>query len=68
MQDYPRDDDLERKLETWAASQSNVELRPEIQSKVRSLLTSSLTPAKPLPSQGRLVLAFLAAFASAPRA
>jgi len=63
MQDYPRDADLERKLETWAASQSDAELRPEIQRKVQDLLTSSLTPVKPLPSQSRLVLAFLAVFA-----
>jgi hypothetical protein len=64
MQDNPRDADLERKLETWAASQSDAELRPEIQRKVQDLLTSSLTPVKPLPSQSRLVLAFLAVFAA----
>src|ERR1700728_3581977 len=64
MQDNPRDGDLERKLETWAASQSNPELRPEIQRKVQDLLASSLTPVKPLPSQSRLVLAFLAVFAA----
>lgn len=63
MQDNPRDSDLERKLEQWAASESKAELRPEIQRKVRALLTSSLTPVKPLPSHSRLVLAFLAAFA-----
>jgi Negative regulator of sigma F len=63
MQDNPRDDDLERKLETWAASESDAELRPEIQSKIRAILTSSLTPVKPLPSQSRLVLAFVGAFA-----
>ena len=64
MQDNPRDADLERKLETWAASQSDAELRPEIQRKIRGLLTSSLTAVKPLPSQSRLVLAFLAVFAA----
>jgi len=64
MQDNPRDADLERKLETWAASQSDAELRPEIQRKVQDLLTSSLTPVRPLPSQSRLVLAFLAVFAA----
>jgi hypothetical protein len=63
MQDNPRDAGLERKLETWAASHSKAELRPEIQSNVRALLRSSLTPMKPLPSHSRLVLAFLAAFA-----
>jgi hypothetical protein len=64
MQDNPRDADLEHKLETWAASQSDAELRPEIQRKVQDLLRSSLTPVKPLPSQSRLVLAFLAVFAT----
>jgi hypothetical protein len=64
MQDNPRDADLERKLETWAASQSDTQLRPEIQRKLRSLLLSSLTPVKPLPTQSRLVLALLAVFAA----
>jgi hypothetical protein len=63
MQNNPRDADLERKLSTWAASQSDAELRPEIHRKVQDLLTSSLTPVKPLPSQSRLVLTFLAVFA-----
>jgi hypothetical protein len=63
MQDNPRDADLERKLDAWAASQSDAELRPETQRKVLGLLTSSLTPVKPLPSQSGLVLAFLAVFA-----
>jgi hypothetical protein len=64
MQDNPRDADLERRLERWAASQSDAELHPEIQRKVRDLLTSSLTPVEPLPSQSRLALAFLAVFAA----
>jgi len=64
MPNNPVDADLERRLETWAASQSDAELHPEIQRKVRDLLTSSLTPVKPLPSQSRLVLAFLAVFAA----
>ena len=63
MQDDPRDADLERKLETWADSQADSELHPEIQRKVRGLLMSSLTPVNPLPSQSKLVLAFLAVFA-----
>jgi hypothetical protein len=63
MQDNPRDADLERRLETWATSQSDGELHPEIQRKVRDLLTSSLSPVRPLPSQSRLVLGFLAVFA-----
>ena len=64
MQDNPRDADIERQLETWAASQSDVDLSPEIQKKVQDLLTSSLTPVKPLPSQSRLVLVFLIVFAA----
>ena len=69
MQDNPRDAEIERRLETWAASQSDAELRPEvqrpeIQRKITGLLASSLTPVKPLPSQSRLVLAFLAVFAA----
>jgi hypothetical protein len=64
MQDNPRDAYLERKLQAWAASQSNAELRPEIQRKVRGLLMSSLTPVKPLPSQSKLALAFLAVCAA----
>ena len=64
MQDNPRDADIERQLETWAALQSDVEPSPEIQKKVQDLLTSSLTPVKPLPSQSRLVLVFLAVFAA----
>jgi len=64
MQDNAREADLERKLESWAVSQSDAELRPEAQRKILDLLTSSLTPVKPLPSQGWLVLTFLAAFAA----
>jgi hypothetical protein len=64
VQDNPRDADLEHKLEMWAASQSNAELRPEIQTKVRALLMSSLTPVKPLPSQSKLALTLLAVFAA----
>lgn len=64
MQDEPYDADLERQLETWAASRSDEEASPEIQRKVQGTLASSLTPVKPLPSQSRLVLAFLAVFAA----
>jgi len=62
MQDNPRDADVERQLETWAASQSDIDLRQEIQRTVQGLLRSSLTSVKPLPSQSRLVLVFLAVF------
>jgi len=64
MQVNPRDAEVERRLETWAASQSDAEVRPEIQRKVQRLLTSSLTPVKPLPSPRSLVLEFLAVFAA----
>lgn len=63
MQNNPRDSDLERKLEAWAASHSDAELRPEIQAKIRHILTSSLTPVHPVASRNALVLLFLAAFA-----
>ena len=62
MQNNPRDGDLERQLETWGASQSDAELSPEIRRKVQGILTSSLTPVKPLPSQSRLLLEFLSVF------
>ena len=64
MKDNPRDDDLEHQLETWGASQSDAELSPEKRRKIQGILTSSLTPVKPLPSQSRLVLVFLAVFAA----
>jgi len=62
MQDSPQDAAFERQLETWGASHSDAELSPEIRRKVQGILTSSLTPVKPLPSQSRLTLAFLAVF------
>ncbi len=62
MQDNPRDADLDRQLETWGASQADVELSPEIRRKVQGLLTSSLTAVKPLPSQSRLLVEFLSVF------
>jgi hypothetical protein len=64
MQDSPRDDEIERQLETWGASQSDAELSPEMRRKVQGILMSSLTPVKPLPSQNTLVLVFLAVFAA----
>jgi len=63
MGDNPRDADLERQLEAWGASKSEVELSPEARRKVQGLLTPSLTPVKPLPSQSRLILEFLSVFA-----
>jgi hypothetical protein len=62
MPDNPRNSGIERGLERWAASQPDSQLRPEIRRKVLAMLASSLTSVKPLPSQGRLVLAFLCVF------
>jgi hypothetical protein len=62
MQDNRRDADLDLQLETWGTSQSDAELSPEIRRKVQGILTSSLTPVKPLPSQSRLLLEFLSVF------
>ena len=64
MPDNPLGAELERRLDTWAASQSGAPLRPEIQRKLRSTLTASLVPVRPLPSQGWLVLVFLGLFAA----
>ena len=63
MPDNAVDAEIDRRLETWAASQSGAQLRPEIQHKLQSMLAASLMPVEPLPSQGRLVLAFLGLFA-----
>jgi hypothetical protein len=60
--DNPRDSGVERRLETWAASQPGFDLHPEIRGRVLAGIASSLTPVQPLPSQGRLVLAFLGVF------
>jgi len=64
MQDNPRDADIERQLEVWAASQPDSVLSPALRQKVHGMLASSLTPVKPLPSQGSLILPFLAMFAA----
>jgi hypothetical protein len=53
---------IESRLERWAASQPAAPLRPEMERRLQSLLAASLTPVKPLPSQGWLVLAFLFVF------
>jgi len=64
MQDNPRDADLERQLEVWAASQPDTALSPAMRQKVHGMLVSSLIPVKPLPSQSSLILRFLATFAA----
>ena len=60
--DSPNYGSLERRLEKWASAPPDTGLRPEIRRNVPAELTSSLTPVKPLPSQGGLVLTFLAVF------
>lgn len=57
------DSSLERRLEKWASAPPDTQLRPEFRRNVQAMLRSSLTPVKPLPSQSRLVLAFLTIFA-----
>lgn len=62
VQDNPSEPDVERELEKWAGSQSRAEVSAELQHKMLGLLTPSLTPVKPIPSQGVLVLQFLSVF------
>ncbi len=62
MPDNPQEHGLEGRLETWASAPPDTELSPETRRKVQAMLASSLTPVKPIPSQGRLVLTFLAIF------
>ena len=62
MPDNLNDNGLERRLEDWASVSPDPQLRPEVRRNVQAMLASSLTPVKPLPSEGTLVLAFLAIF------
>lgn len=62
MPDKLNDADLARQLESWAASEPAAELSPEIRQKIRGALSPSLAPVTPLPSQGWLILRFLAVF------
>jgi hypothetical protein len=64
MQDNPRDADIERQLEVWAASPPDTVASPALRQKVHDTLASSLTPVKPLPSQGVLIVPFLTVFAA----
>jgi len=63
MQNNPREADVERQLETWAASHSG-DLSPEVRGQIRDMLPSSLDPVKPLPSQARLTSVIFVAFAA----
>jgi hypothetical protein len=65
MQDNSRDADIDRRMETWADSQSGTGLSAELRRRIQRELAPSLTPVKPVPSESRLVLAFLTAFAAA---
>jgi hypothetical protein len=62
MSNNPHDNSLERRLEKWASAPSATELSPEIRRKVQAMLSPSLTPVTPIPSQSVLVLVFLAVF------
>jgi hypothetical protein len=62
MQDRRSDPRLERRLDSWAASQSSVSVSPELQQKLRESLRPSLEPVKPIASRTNLVLIFLAVF------
>lgn len=62
MPDNPHDNSLERRLEKWASAPPDSQLSPEVRRKVQAMLTSSLTPVKPIPSQSRLAFVFLAVF------
>jgi hypothetical protein len=64
VQDNGPNVDLDRQLDTWASSRSTAEPSPEIERRVRDMLTSSLTPVKPLPSRAILTLEFLGVFAA----
>lgn len=62
MQNDSRDPDLERELNTWAASQPEAAVSPELQHTLQNTLKPSLTPVKAVPSQGRLIFFFLLIF------
>jgi hypothetical protein len=76
MPGNPSEVGFEHALDAWAEAQSGVRLSAEIsagisagisldkQRRIRAALAPSLMPVKPLPSQGRLVLRFLAVFAA----
>jgi len=62
MPNNSREDDLKRRVESWAASPGGAEVPSEIQQKISRMLAPSLTPVKPLPSQPMLVWEFIAVF------
>ena len=60
--DKPVDLELDRRLDSWAQSKGDAELSPEMQKTIVAVLSQSLEPVKPLPSDGRLILTFLGVF------
>src|SRR5215469_2919991 len=62
MKDRSSDPEIERKLDRWAASQTDAGFSPELQRKIQSALKSSLSPVNPIAAQSILVLRFLGVF------
>ena len=62
MADHDVNSDLEGRLNAWAGDQ-RVEPRGELRQKLIEELITSLTPVKPLPSNGMLAVQFLFTFA-----
>ena len=65
MQEKHNDSELERRLDAWATSQSNDNLSPELQCKLRDALIPSLTAVKPIPPRRTFLLIFLSIFLGA---
>src|SRR5580658_2107206 len=61
MPDDPRNPELERRIEDWAASRQG-NLQPELERRLLGALAGSLAPVRPLPSPGILTLAFFVVF------
>jgi hypothetical protein len=62
MPDKPRNPELERRIEAWAASRQG-NLQPELERRLHGAIADSIAPVRPLPSQGILTLAFFVVFA-----
>jgi hypothetical protein len=62
MPDDRQDGEFERELGKWAASESEVRVSPETQRKIGRLLSASLAPVKPLPSEHILALTIFLVF------
>jgi hypothetical protein len=64
MQDDRQDGEFERELELWASSESEARVSPETQRSIGRLLSASLAPVKPLPSEHSLALTIFLVFAA----